>query len=204
MKNKKYNIIYADPPWKYNDKGNAGKRGASHKYNVMSITDIMLLPVEKLAAKNCTLFLWVTNPLLIEGIATLKAWGFEYKTVAFTWVKLNKKPLNIKKMKEANEKLKPIIKYKNNFYTPFMGMGHKTRANTELCLIGTKGKPKRVSAAVTQEILAPVREHSRKPDEAREKIIQLMGNKKRIELFARQRHEGWDALGDEIESDIIL
>ena len=202
MKNKKYNIIYADPPWQYKAQG--GKRGSNHQYNVMSITDIMLLPVQELAAKNCTLFLWVTNPLLIEGIATLKAWGFEYKTVAFNWVKLNKKPLTVKKMKEAYEKGKPIIKYKNNFYTPFMGMGHKTRANTELCLIGTKGKPKRVSASVTQEILAPIREHSRKPDEAREKIIQLMGNKKRIELFARQKHKGWDAFGNEIESDIIL
>ena len=87
---KKYNIIYADPPWTYNDKCKSGDRGLENKYDTMIISQLMELPVESIAADDCFLFMWVTYPLLQEGFQVMKAWGFEYKTVAFTWIKKNK------------------------------------------------------------------------------------------------------------------
>lgn len=173
--NKKYNIILCDPPWSYNDKALAGNRGACCKYTVMNIDDIKYLPIHEIADKNCLLFLWITMPKLNEVFDVIKAWGFEYKTVAFTWVK----------------------KYKNG--DNFMGMGRWTRANAELCLLCTKGKPKRISASVRQIIESVPEKHSKKPDIVRDKIIELCGDLPRIELFARQRAEGWDSWGNEIE-----
>ena len=173
--NKKYNIILCDPPWSYKDKALAGNRGACCKYPVMGIDDIKKLPVTSIAEDDCVLFLWVTMPKLNEVHDVIKSWGFEYKTVAFTWVK----------------------KYKNG--DNFMGMGRWTRANAELCLLATKGKPKRVSASVRQIIESVPEKHSKKPDIVRDKIIELCGDLPRIELFARQRAEGWDSWGNEIE-----
>ena len=173
--NKKYNIILCDPPWSYNDKALAGNRGACCNYTVMNIDDIKYLPIHEIADKNCLLFLWITMPKLNEVFDVIKAWGFEYKTVAFTWVK----------------------KYKNG--DNFMGMGRWTRANAELCLLCTKGKPKRIRASVRQIIESVPEKHSKKPDIVRDKIIELCGDLPRIELFARQRAEGWDSWGNEIE-----
>lgn len=179
----KYNIIYADPPWTYkvwSNKGN-GRSAASH-YNTMTKQDIQNLPIQELCADNSVLFLWVTYPCLLEGLELIEKWGFKYKTCAFSWVKMNKK--------------KP---------TPFIGMGYYTRANNEICLLATKGKPlKRINKNVEQVILSPIREHSRKPDEIRERIINLFGDLPRIELFARQKFDGWSAWGDEIKSDINI
>lgn len=176
---KKYQIIYADPPWSYKDKALAGNRGAVCKYPVMEGGAIQQLPINQIAADDCILFLWVTMPKLNECFDVIKAWGFEYKTVGFTWVKRN-----------------------NNTGGFFMGMGRWTRANAELCLIATKGKPKRMNAGV-RSIIDTVRErHSKKPDIVREKIVQLMGLLPRIELFAREKAEGWDVWGNEVESDI--
>ena len=117
--NKKYSIIYADPAWSYKDKALAGNRGAGCKYDVMSVADIKSLKVKEIADDDCILFMWVTMPKLNECFEVIKSWGFEYKTVGFTWIKLNRKS-----------------------GTPFMGMGRWTRANAEVCLIATKGKPK--------------------------------------------------------------
>ena len=179
--NKKYQIIYADPPWSYRDKALAGNRGAGCKYNVMNTQDISLLSIKELADENCVLFLWVTMPKLNECFEVIKKWGFEYKTVAFTWVKLNK--------------IKP---------TPFVGMGRWTRSNAEVCLLATKGKPKRTSASVYSIVMTPIERHSKKPQEVRNRIVKLMGDLPRIELFARQKTEGWDVWGNEVESDIQL
>ena len=173
--NKKHNIIYADPAWSYRDKALAGNRGAGCKYPVMSIDDIKKLPVKDIADDNCILFLWVTFPKLDECFDVIKNWGFEYKTVGFTWVK----------------------KYRNG--TNFMGMGRWTRANAEICMIATKGKPKRINAGIRQIIESVPERHSKKPDIVREKIVELVGDLPRIELFARERVEGWDAWGNEIE-----
>lgn len=178
---KKYNIIYADPPWSYNDKALAGNRGACCKYSVMTTEDIANLPIKEMSADDCILFMWVTMPKLNEVFDVIKSWGFEYKTCGFTWVKRNKK---------------------SNSW--FWGMGRWTRANAELCLIATKGKPKRQSASINQIIDTPIEQHSKKPDIVRDKIVELCGDLPRVELFARQKHEGWDSWGNEIDSDFVM
>lgn len=122
---------------------------------------------------DCLLFMWVTYPKLNECFDVIKSWGFEYKTVAFTWVK----------------------KYRNG--DNFMGMGRWTRANAEVVLLATKGKPKRIDASVRQIIETVPERHSKKPDIVRDKIIQLVGDLPRIELFARERTENWDTWGDD-------
>ena len=171
---KKYNIIYADPPYHFkhwNDETVTRKV----PYDVMSKEEIYNLPVQDICEKDCILFLWVTFPKLLDGLETMKQWGFIYKTVGFNWIKKNKKA--------------------DSF---FWGLGYWTRSNSELCLIGTKGKPKRKSMGVHQIVYEPIREHSRKPDCVRDRIVELCGDLPRIELFARQRVKGWDSWGDEI------
>ena len=167
---KKYQIIYADPPWNYADKGCQGTM-ANH-YSGMKLKDICGLEIKGIADDNCVLFLWATYPMLREALQVIESWGFVYKSIGFQWLKLNSKAL-----------------------TPFYGLGRWTRGNTEPCLLATKGKPKRVSASVFQLIQTPRRKHSQKPDEARDKIIELMGDLPRIELFAREKTPGWDAIG---------
>jgi len=176
-----YQIIYADPPWSYRDKALAGKRGACCKYPLMTISELKDLPVNNIAGPDCILFLWVTMPKLNECFDVIESWGFKYKTVAFTWVKRNK--------------------IKKNW---FMGMGRWTRANAEVCLLATKGKPKRVSAKVLSIIDTPIERHSKKPDIVRDKIIELVGDLPRVELFARKKIIGWDIWGNELKNDINL
>jgi N6-adenosine-specific RNA methylase IME4 len=177
---KKYSIILADPSWQYNNKNTGGSMisGSNAKYNTMSQNDIESLNISKIARKDSFLFLWVTYPMLQEGLNVMKKWGFEYKTVAFTWVK----------------------KTKNN--KDHFGMGFWTRANPEICLLGVKGKPKVKSHSVRQLTYAQVEEHSKKPDIIREKIIQLCGNLSKIELFARQENDKWDTIGLELGKDL--
>lgn len=178
---KKYKIIYADPPWQYRVYSQKGQgRSAENHYHTMNIKDIMALPVDKIADKDCILFLWITFPCLKEGIEVMERWGFKYKTCGFNWVKRNKK--------------------KNTY---FMGLGFWTRSNSEVCLIGTKGQPKRVSKSVPQICDARIMEHSRKPAEIRERIVELCGELPRIELFARDKVKGWDSLGDEMDGKDI-
>lgn len=179
---KKYGIIYADPPWHYRvySKKGAGRSAESH-YPTMTIEEIQALPVSELADKDCALFMWITFPLLKEGLSVLSAWGFKFKTIAFVWIKQNRKSDSL-----------------------FWGMGYWTRANAEFCVLATKGKPKRMAKNVHQVIVSHIEEHSKKPDEARRRIVRLMGDLPRIELFARQKTAGWDVWGNEVESDIIL
>lgn len=173
---KKYNIIYADPPWKYQDKGCNGNV-ASH-YSTMKAQEICDLPINELAADNCILFMWTTYPMLKEALKVIEAWGFTYKSIGFQWVKQNRSGKGF-----------------------FFGLGRWTRGNTEPCLIAVKGKPKRMSAKVGQLVFSPLRKHSQKPDEVRDRIVELMGNMPRIELFARQAAEGWDCWGNEAPDD---
>ena len=147
----------------------------------MELEDIRALPVGTLAADDCVLFLWTTIPLLHDCFSVMSAWGFSYKTVAFVWIKQNRKSDSL-----------------------FWGMGHWTRSNAELCMLATKGHPKRRSAGVHQVILSHIEEHSKKPEEARRRIVELMGDLPRIELFARQKADGWDAWGNEVACDIAL
>jgi N6-adenosine-specific RNA methylase IME4 len=177
---KKFKIIYADPPWTYRVwTAKGGHKSASAHYDTMSVEDICSLPIQSIADNDCVLFLWATYPNLPEALEVIKRWGFVYKTVAFTWVKM----------------------YKNG--NPVFGLGYWTRANAELCILATKGKPKRVNKGVSQVVLSPQEEHSKKPDEVRDRIVTLMGDLPRIELFARKRCEGWTSLGLEIDGSDI-
>ena len=146
-----------------------------YKYPTMTIDEIKNMPVQVLTMDDAMLFLWVTFPLLQEGLDTMKAWGFEYKTIGFNWIKTNKKSESL-----------------------FWGMGNWTRSNSELCLLGVKGKPKRQSASVHSVVLAPIGKHSKKPDIIRDKIVELCGDVPRIELFARNATTGWDVWGNEV------
>jgi len=183
-------VILADPPWQYKvwsrDTG-LGRSAESH-YPTMSIEELTTLPVASIAAPDCVLFCWVTWPLLYEAAPVWKAWGFTYRTAAFAWVKVTK-----------NGK-------------PAFGMGYWTRANTEICLLLTRGSPKRKDKGVpqviweeyeTETIIAPFRGHSVKPDEQYRRIEQLTGSRY-VELFARRPRIGWDVWGNDIESDLVL
>jgi len=178
--NKKYKLIYADPPWSYRkSRGIKSARGLAKKYyTTMDLEDIKNLPVKDISDKDCYLFLWVTAPCLQEGLDVLKAWGFKFFTVAFTWIKKNKKSDSL-----------------------FWGMGNATRANPEYVLLGRKGKLKRISASVHSVVMSRIREHSRKPDEILNKIVELYGDLPKIELFARNKREGWTYWGDQLPDD---
>ncbi len=167
----KYNIIYADAPWKYYE---SGYKNQEQHYNTLTVEELKQMPLDDLAADNCILFLWVTFPILDQVFDLIKWWGFSYSTVGFVWVK--------------------SLADKTGF---FFGLGNWTRANAELCLIATKGSIERQNAAISQIIYEPIGEHSQKPAIAREKIVQLVGDLPRIELFARQKTEGWDGWGEE-------
>jgi len=190
--NKKYQIIYADPPWSYrvwSENKKIAQGCAKAHYQTMKAEDIYALPIRQLCEKDCKLFLWVTPPCLIEGIKTIQSWGFEYKTIVFTWVKTNKR-----------QDLTQLSFLPKDRIDRFFGIGHWTASNVELCLGGLlpNGRLNRQSKAISQIVLSPRREHSRKPNEIREKIVQLCGDIPRIELFAREKTEGWDVWGDEV------
>jgi site-specific DNA-methyltransferase (adenine-specific) len=175
--NKKYQIIYADPAWSYKDtqiSGGTAFFGASVRYPTINNKDIMNLPVIDISDRDCVLFIWATSPLLVEAIETIKSWGFRYKTIAFCWNKQSK-----------NHKW-------------ISNMGRWTMGNIELCLLAVKGKPHRIVKNVKQLVIAERKRHSEKPQEVRNRIVELMGNLPRIELFARQKTEGWDVWGNEV------
>ena len=178
----KYKIIYADPPWSYNDTQKSGGTayfGASVRYPTMNIKDILKLPINEIADKDCVLFMWATSPLLPEAIETIKAWGFKYKTVAFCWIK---KTVNGKQVHN---------------------MGRWTMGGMELCLLGVKGHPQRKVKNIKQMFEAIRTKHSQKPFEVRKFIEDLMGELPRVELFARQKTQGWDTIGDGIDGQDI-
>lgn len=177
---KKYQIIYADPPWSYNDKMSGHSFSLDHEYTTQHKNWIQALPIQNICDQNCVLFLWVVSPMLDEGIDTLKLWGFKYKTLAFCWSKITTN------------------------YKRVSNLGRWTMGNVELCLLGVRGRPKRVVKNVKQYVEAVRTKHSKKPHEVRNRIVTLMGDLPRIELFARQKTEGWDVWGNEVDSDIEL
>lgn len=175
----KFSVVYADCPWHYCQKGCSG--AAENHYPTMSVEEICALPVADIAAKDSALFLWATFPQLPEALRVIQAWDFKFKTVAFVWLKQNRKAK-----------------------TWFFGMGFWTRSNAEICLLATRGHPKRQNKGIHQFIISPVEHHSKKPDEARDRIVALMGDVPRIELFARQKTDGWHVWGNEVENDLTL
>ena len=186
LPNKKYNIIYADPPWQYNkgvyqDNGRKD-RLLEEQYQTMSKKEIENLPIKKLADKDCALFLWVTDSHLCDGLELIKKWGFTYKTIAFVWVK------------------------KTNKGNLCANVGSWTMKNTEICLLGTKGNMLKYKNKnnIFQLVEAERSKHSKKPEEVRKRIEELFPNTYKIELFARQKAEGWNVWGNEVESDIHI
>jgi len=187
LPNKKYQIIYADPPWKYRDKRNkkgknnpTGAGGAMKHYQCMELDDIKTLPIREISDDNCMLFLWITSPFIREGLEVINSWGFRYITIPFVWIKM-----------------------KNDMTSPRKdGIGNYTPNNAEYVLLGRKGKYWRNSTKVKQILFHPKTTHSQKPDEVRNRIIDLCGDIPRIELFARNRFDGWDAWGNELSKTI--
>jgi len=189
---KKYHIIYADPPWAFSSKELYGDKINGYKkrkrftplekhYSIMSMKDIKNLKVEKITDKDCALFLWVTDAHLKQGIEVMNAWGFKYVTVAFVWEK-----------RTVTGKL-------------VANLGAWTMKNYEICLFGTKGKMlqyKKVNN-IYQKVIAIREKHSKKPDEIRNRIVKLFGNISRIELFAREKYDGWDYIGNNIDGKDI-
>lgn len=182
---KKYQIIYADPPWDYGGRTlqNQLKKDYSvnDHYPTMKTDELCNLPVKDLADKDCLLFMWVTYPHLENAFKLINSWGFKYSTVAFEWFKTHKSG-------------KP---------THFMGAWVVGGA-IEICLLAKRGSVKRISKKVKRLIISERKQHSKKPEEARKRIVELVGNLPRCELFARQKTEGWDVWGNEVESDIVL
>lgn len=194
----KYSIILADPPWMENKRNNQNTkfgRSSQGYYNLMTTQQICDLPIRDITEPNCALFMWVTFPHLFDAEKVMKAWGFKYKTIAFNWFKVNKN----------NEK-------------PCFGIGYYTKSNTEICLLGIKGKMKPISNYVSQVIISEEddsdimetatvvsvrQEHSKKPAIVRDKIVELFGDLPRIELFARNTTDGWDAFGDQIGNETV-
>ncbi len=173
-------------PWRYNDRRNKHTRlcgGAVVHYDVMDIEDIKSIPVSTIADRNCMLFLWATFPNLQEALDVIKAWGFQYKTLGFSWIKTNK----------INGR-------------PFFGIGYYTKSNCEVCLIGVKGKPVVIDNTISSVLIHPRTEHSKKPAIVRDKIVKLCGDLPRIELFARssQKFEnGWVNVGYDVDGQDI-
>jgi N6-adenosine-specific RNA methylase IME4 len=185
-----YQVIYADPPWRfatYSDKGKG--RSAEAHYDCLTIDEIKALPVARWAARDAVLLLWATDPLLPRALEVIEAWGFTYKTVGLYWVKLNKSVAG----RRSDAPFPPAPLTERDFFT---GLGFWTRANPEPCLLATRGHPKRQAGDVPKLLMAPRREHSRKPDEAYLRIERLLPGPY-LELFARQSRPGSDSFGNQ-------
>jgi len=176
----KYSILYADPPWHYEDRlqhnGFNTTGSALTHYPTMKLDELKALNIKDIAEKDCLLFMWSSSPHLPQAIELMNAWGFEYKTVAFVWDKVKVNP------------------------------GYYTLSQCELCLVGKKGKiPSPRGSRNVKQFLTEMRTtHSKKPDEIRNRIARMFPEQKKIELFARQTTEGWDVFGNEVQSSVSL
>jgi N6-adenosine-specific RNA methylase IME4 len=180
-----FRVIYADPPWNFRTYSSKGRgRCPDAHYDIMTLQDLkdMRVEIDRYASPDCVLFLWATDPLLPQALDVIEAWGFAYKTVGFYWAKLNKRA--------------PREQFTMASF--FTGLGYWTRANAEMCLLATRGSPQRRSRSVKRLVIAPRREHSRKPDEIYERIESLMDGPY-LELFARQSRFGWRSVGDQAD-----
>ena len=184
---KKYGAVLIDPPWHFKAwavykplKSGGHSRAVERYYKTMPENDIAAIPIADMAAENCALFCWACWPSFPEALRCIERWAFTYKTMGFVWVKGAGLPLFPEDVKDQ------------------MGLGYWTRANTEPCILATRGDPKRKDAGVRQVILDKRREHSRKPDEIYSRIEALVDGPY-LEYFARQRWPGWDSIGNEVD-----
>lgn len=181
-----YRIIHADPPWRFKNwsmeelakRGEKwARRNGRSPYPVMSTEDICNLPIREISAKNSLLYLWATWPKMLDALAVMETWGFQYITKAFDWIKLNPSGVGF-----------------------HFGTGYYTHGNTEIVLIGKRGQGvKRIDKGVSSIFIYPRGLHSRKPPTVRDRIVRLHGDVPRVELFARQQFAGWDCWGNEVE-----
>ncbi len=215
----RFKIILADCPWKYNSRANHKTRfrgGAEGHYSLMTIPQIKALPISDLAEESSVLFMWATFPFIKEQIEVIEAWGFRLSTIGFLWTKLNPKGYirpeedpNYRWDWETGKPVKTYVLYPGDglYHSVFFGVGYFSKSCTEPCLLATRGKVmKPISNAVSSAVLAPRREHSRKPDEVRERIVQLYGDIPKIELFARPApddDDSWYRLGNEMSGEDI-
>ena len=178
---KRYRAIHIDPPWRFKNFSEKGEgRNATSHYDCLSIDALKALPVANLADKDCTLFLWTTDPFLPVALDLIRAWGFRYKTVGFYWAKVNR-----------NADLSSLTE--KDF---FCGLGYWTRANVEQCLLATRGSPQRLAKDVRRLIVSPRREHSRKPDETYARIERLADGPY-LDMFSRESRVSWDSWGNQ-------
>jgi N6-adenosine-specific RNA methylase IME4 len=188
-----FQCIVADPPWHFKSRtavqvGNPGsERYVERHYATMSMAEILALPVSEVAAKDAHLFMWVTGPMLRDAFAVMEAWDFKYSSVAFTWVKL-------RRAFDARQ-LRILPTLESDLH---VGLGLTTRKNAEFCLLGRRGSARRNAKDVREIIMSPVREHSRKPDEAVQRIERYCDGPY-LELFARSSRPGWTAWGNETD-----
>lgn len=177
----KYDIIYIDPPWNY--KRSSGQGVVAEQYKTLSDQDIYNLPISDLANKNCALICWMTFPKISEGVKAIESWGFEIKTVFVNWIKLNKKNLK-----------------------PFFGIGSYTKSNGEYCILATRGKihPWVLTNSLSSVLMSPIEKHSKKPNRVRDMITEIFGDRSRVEIFAREKFDGWDAIGYDLDGMDIL
>lgn len=187
----KYQIVYADPAWDFGDRLRSSKKldnGKMHfreldlHYKTMKTSEICALPVKEIVADDAVLFMWTTDAHLPDALKVIDAWGFKYKTIGFIW---NKKEKSGKQV---------------------CFMGKWTLKGSEICLLATKGKAHKLikSHKVRQLVEAERNIHSRKPDEVRKRIVELLGDLPKVELFCRTPKEGWDIWGNEVESNVNL
>lgn len=177
-----YAIVYADPPWDYKGQkqhagvGKADTGGAIKHYPTMPLSSLKELPIPGLLAPDALLFLWVTGPHLDQGLELMKAWSFQYATIAFVWDKQIPNP------------------------------GFYTLSQCEVCLVGKHGKiPQPRGARNIRQFLSQKRtKHSEKPLEVQERIELMFPTQKKLELFARKQRAGWDVFGNEVENSITL
>ena len=178
----KYSVLYADPPWDYNGHtqhtSGAFKEGMSaiDHYNTMTLEELKQLNVKDKTEKDAVLFLWTSSPHLPQAIELMKAWGFEYKTIAFVWDKQKTNP------------------------------GYYTLSQVEICLVGKRGKfPTPRGSRKERQFLSELRgRHSKKPDEIRNRITRMFPTQKKLEMFARQASDGWDVWGNQVETTVQL
>lgn len=188
-----WGFIKADPPWNFRSwVANANlesSRAAERHYRTMTLDEIAAMPVKQIAAKNAHLALWITSPFLIAGyhLKIMRAWGFKPSSTFVVWVKL--------KRSAGGEQLQLITLSELHRFLHF-GQGHTTRKNVEICVLGRRGNARRIAKDVPELIVTPVREHSRKPDEAFERA-QRYADGPYLELFSREERDGWTTWGNE-------
>ena len=182
-----FSVIHADPPWQFKPWSHRGlDRGAEQHYSTMTIADIMALPVKDIAADDAALFLWVVQPMLPEALDLIRAWGFEFKTVAYCWVKIKGKSAQTHLFVDSGAVRK--------------GLGYHTRAGMEQCWLATRGKGyARLSRGEGQVHIEGLREHSRKPDFFAQSIERLVGDVPKLEMFARTERAGWTVWGNQTD-----